>query len=67
MNKLRVVMARSTAAFVTVAGGSLAQIVLWKDPGMTFFDALTKNSWLWILYLLTGLLMGEHTMRCLKK
>jgi hypothetical protein len=67
MNKSHILMARSVAVFVTVAGGSLAQIALWKDAEMTFFDALTKNSWIWIPYLLVGLLIGEHTVRWLKK
>ena len=60
-------MARTVAAFATIGGGSLVQIILWKEAEMTYFDALTKYSMMWVLYLLVGLLIGEHTLRWLKK
>lgn len=67
MSTLGILIARCVAGLVTIASGSLFQIVMWKRSAKTYFDALTEHSWLWILYLLIGLLIGEHAIRWISK
>jgi hypothetical protein len=63
----KVKVARIVSAFVIVLGGAAIQIALWKTTDRTYFDALTRHSYLWIVYLLFGLLVGEHCLRLMKR
>src|SRR5437763_501980 len=57
----------SARAIVFFVGGAAIQIALWKDPDRTIFDALMEHSYLWIIYSLLGMLIGEHCLRLLKR
>ena len=63
----KVIVARIVSAFVILLGGAVIQIALWKTTDRTYFDALTRHSYLWIVYLLFGLLAGEHFLRLMKR
>jgi hypothetical protein len=55
------------SALVCLLGGGALQIVFWKTADTTYFDALTRHPYLWIVYLLLALLIGEHSLRLMKR
>lgn len=67
MKDWRVLIARAISALVCLLGGGALQIGLWKTPDKTYFDALTRHPYLWIVYLFFALLIGEHSLRLMKR
>jgi len=66
MKNRKTFVARAIAALVCLFAGGTLQIVFWKTPDRTYLEALTQHSYLWIVYLLLGLLAGEHCHRLFK-
>jgi hypothetical protein len=66
VNDWRLLTARTISALVCLLGGGALQIGLWKSPDKTYFDALTQHPYLWIVYLLLALLVGEHSLRLMR-
>lgn len=58
-------IARCVAAITTIILGVGLQYLLWGGHGKPFFTVLFSWFPLWILYILIGLLAGEHTFRLL--
>jgi len=60
-----ILIARIVSALSTVLIGSFLQIFLWRNKTSTIVGALFHYPILWMLYLLIGLLIGEHIIRLL--
>jgi hypothetical protein len=67
MKNWKIIVARVISAVVVLVGGAAIQIGLWKTPDRTILDALTQHPYLWIIYFLLGLLIGEHCLRLIKR
>ena len=67
MKDWKVLIARTISVLVCLLGGGALQIGLWKTSDRTYFDALTQYPYLWTVYLLLGLLAGEHCLRLIKR
>ena len=66
MKDWRVLIARTVSALVCLLGGGALQIAFWKTPDKTYLDALIQHPYLWIVYFLFALLIGEHCLRLIK-
>lgn len=67
MRDWKVLMARVISAAVCLIGGGILQVVLWKVPDESYADALIRHPYLWIVYFLISLLVGEHSLRLMKR
>ena len=64
---MKLALARALAGIVFVCGGSAMQLLLRKSAERGIADALLHWPLLWLVYLLSSLLIGEHLHRFLKK
>jgi membrane protein YdbS with pleckstrin-like domain len=58
-------IARVIAGAIVFIVGGATQILLWKTPAMGYWMALSSHSYLWLVYLLVGLFIGEHILKWL--
>jgi membrane protein YdbS with pleckstrin-like domain len=59
-------IARVVAGGIVLLVGGAVQILLWKTTAVDYWTALSSHSYLWLLYLLVGLFIGEHILKWLK-
>jgi hypothetical protein len=67
MKDKKVIVARTISVISFVFVGTLTQTLLWKKSGSSYFDALSHWPFLWIIYFFIALLIGEHSLRLMKK
>lgn len=63
----KILAARIISALVCVIGGGALQIGLWKTPDHTYLEALAQYPYLWVVYLIIALLVGEHSLKMMKR
>jgi hypothetical protein len=67
MTNRRVLIARTISALALILGGGVSQIALWKRGSMGYMSALEHHPYLWLMYFLLALLVGEHALKWMKK
>ena len=60
-----VIIARILVIIATATIGICCQLMFWKTESKTVFQALLIMPFLWFVYLLVGVLVGEHVLRIL--
>lgn len=63
----KTIAARFISALVCVIGGGALQIGLWKSADRTYLEALAQYPFLWIIYLIFALFVGEHSLKMMKR
>jgi hypothetical protein len=63
MMNATVAIGRLLAFCVAVGVGCLCQLLLWRHPGGSLAEALLTHPALWIVYVVAGVLAGEHFLR----
>src|ERR1700735_5448847 len=59
----KIIIVRIITAVVILVGGAAIQVGLWKTSDRTYFEALTRYSLLWVVYLLLAFIIGERLHR----
>lgn len=67
MMNWKILAARIISALVCVVGGGAMQIGFWKTPDRTYLEALAHYPYLWVFYLIVALLVGEHSLKMMKR
>jgi hypothetical protein len=63
----KVLLARIISFIAFVVGGGGIQLALWFKNGRGFFESLIHWPFLWAIYLLGALLIGEHALKFMKR
>jgi hypothetical protein len=64
---VKIWIARIIGAGATLVGGATLQILLWKSPSVDYWNALCSHPYLWPLYVLVGLFLGEHALKWMQR
>jgi hypothetical protein len=67
MTDIRVITARTVAGLAFVIGGGATQLLLWGQPRKDWVTALKSHPFMWFIYFLAASIVGEQSLRWLKK
>lgn len=67
MTDMRVTSARIIAGLSLLVGGGTVQVLLWRKHGEAWFNALGRHGYLWLVYFLLAMMVGEHSLKWIKR